>query len=204
LLVHYSTDYVFDGRTDKAYRESDPVYPLNVYGRTKVEGEAAVRAATARHLIFRSSWIYSARGRNFLHAIVDRARRGEPLAVVDDQIGTPTSAQALAEFTAAVLGEWGTHSNAWIERRSGTYHVTAQGSCSRYDFARAILARSPYATSTVTGIPSSAYPSSAARPTYSVLDCTRACEAFGLVMSDWRSQLDRVTSELFPARREAG
>lgn len=183
LLVHYSTDYVFDGEKRIPYTEDDSPCPLNVYGRTKLAGEEAVRASGCRHLVLRTSWLYAARGRNFVLAIARKAAAGEPLRVVDDQTGVPTSAGFLADSTMRIL--------ARTDGPEGLYHVVPCGSTTWYEFARAIVARLGLNV-TVTPIRTADYPSPARRPPYSVLDSGRARAAFGLWMPDWREVFERV------------
>lgn len=158
LLVHYSTDYVFNGRARAPYRESDPVDPVNVYGRTKLAGERSVIDSGARHLVLRVAWVYSARGRNFYRTVLRLAGEGKPLRVVDDQIGVPTSATAIAQVTIGAL-------NQGLE---GLYHYAPAGETSWFGFARAIV------TSKDLGVPvepitTADYPTPAQRPPYSVL-----------------------------------
>ncbi|MEW5864655.1 MAG: dTDP-4-dehydrorhamnose reductase [Pseudomonadota bacterium] len=183
LLVHYSTDYVFDGEKRAPYVEDDPPNPLNVYGRTKLAGEQALRASGARHLILRTSWVYAPHGRNFLLAIARRARAGEPLRVVDDQTGVPTSAAFLAEASVRIL--------AAAERAEGLYHLAPAGSTTWCGFARAIVARLGLEVA-VTPISTAEYPAAARRPAYSVLDSSRARAAFDLPAMDWREVFERV------------
>ena len=178
LLVHYSTDYVFDGSKLSPYREEDAVNPLSVYGRTKLEGEARIQASGCRYLLFRTSWVYAKRGRNFPLAILERARKGEALRVVGDQVGAPTSAAAIARATLACLFQEG----------QGLFHMSASGSTSWYGFARAIVAaKGPQAS--ITEITSSEYPTPARRPRNSRLDCSRLRGTFGLSLPDWREDL---------------
>ncbi len=195
LLVHYSTDYVFDGTHVQPYLETDRPNPLNVYGRTKLAGENAIRDSGARYLIFRTSWVYGARGPNFLRTVLSRARAGEPLKVVSDQHGAPTSARSMADFTAQVLAQWRACGSRWLLGRVGTYHVTASGSCSWYDFAKAILERTGN-NAELTSVSTSEYFTKARRPCYSVLDCSRAARAFGLRLGHWQPQLERVLEEI--------
>jgi dTDP-4-dehydrorhamnose reductase len=183
LLVHYSTDYVFDGEKRAPYVEDDPPNPLNVYGRTKLAGEEALRASGARHLILRASWVYAPHGRNFLLAIARRARAGEPLRVVDDQTGVPTSAAFLAEASVRIL--------ARADGAEGLYHLAPTGSTTWCGFARAIVARLGLEVP-VTPISTAEYPAAARRPAYSVLDSSRARAAFDLPAMDWREVFERV------------
>ena len=190
LLVHYSTDYVFDGTKSAPYVEDDVPHPLNVYGRSKLEGERAVAASGARHLILRTSWVYGPRGRNFLFAILARARKGEPLRVVADQFGAPTSSIAIARATARLLEKTRTLSGA-----EGLYHFTAQGETSWHGFAQAIVAGAGLKVE-VAPITAAEYPTAARRPMNSRLDNGKLERVFGLRLPDWKAQLDEVMLQL--------
>ena len=197
-LVHYSTDYVFDGTGDRPYLEDDPANPLGVYGRTKWEGEEAIRDAGARHLILRTSWVYSDRRSNFLLTMLrlaEEVEQGErdQLAVVDDQIGCPTSAHWIAEATATLLQPF-----AGREARdlNGTYHLVSGGQTSWYGFARAIFAQFGVDDVPVEPVATDAYPTKAERPAYSVLDTTRVRDAFSLAIPTWTEQLDEMRRQM--------
>ncbi len=188
-LVHYSTDYVFDGRAARPYRESDATGPLNVYGRSKLAGEIAVRSASPASIVLRCSWVYSARGASFLPTMQRLGREREEVRVVDDQIGCPTWARYIAEATARMLESCGL-SAAALRERTGVYHLAAGDSTSWCGFARAILAATPGCEETrVVPISSAEYPAKATRPAYSVLDTTRLCETFGLYIPSWQCHL---------------
>ena len=200
-VVHYSTDYVFDGSAARPYREDDPTAPLGVYGRTKLAGEEAVRASGAAHLIFRTAWVYAAHGHNFLRTMLRLAGEREELRVVADQIGAPTPARWIAGVTAAAIARWHAAGEAGAADLAGTYHLVAGGQCSWYDFAAAIvhgaaarglLARAPR----MLPITTADYPTRARRPAYSVLDCTKLKTAFGLESSGWPVGLDEILDEL--------
>jgi dTDP-4-dehydrorhamnose reductase len=182
LLVHYSTDYVFDGEKPAPYVEEDAPNPLNVYGASKLAGERAIAASGCRHLILRTSWVYGPRGGNFMRTMLRLARERRELRVVDDQVGAPTSSLAIARATAQVLRP-GAH---------GTYHLSAAGHTSWCGFARAILARAGIATP-VTAIRTAEYPTPARRPRNSRLDCARLRADFGLTLAPWEEQLAEVT-----------
>ncbi len=195
-LVHYSTDYVFDGMADRPWREDDPTGPLSVYGRSKLAGETAIRAVGGAHLILRTSWVYAMRGHNFLLTMRRLAVEREELRVVDDQTGAPTWARGIAEATALILararaaGETGE-----LAERRGVYHLATGGMTSWHGFATAIVERlrasgAPMACRAVTAIPTSAYPTPARRPAWSVLDCGKLRDAFAIALPDWREQLD--------------
>ncbi|MBI2753400.1 MAG: dTDP-4-dehydrorhamnose reductase [Betaproteobacteria bacterium] len=186
LLVHYSTDYVFDGAKGAPYTEEDRAHPVNAYGKSKLEGEQAIVASGCHHLILRTSWVYSARGNNFLRTILRRAREQPELRVVNDQIGAPTSAAAIARATAAVLKH---------ERRQGIFHMSAAGKTSWHGFAEAIVAHAGLVTRVV-GIRSEDYPTVARRPRNSLLDNAKLNRVFGIALEDWRGPLGAVMAEV--------
>lgn len=182
LLVHYSTDYVFDGTKTTPYTEEDAPNPLNVYGQSKVEGERAIVASGCRHLIFRTSWVYGPRGRNFLLAILKAAREKPELRVVDDQLGAPTSSSDLAEATVRALQARGPE---------GLYHMSAAGRTTWFGFAQAIL-RQEGLSIPVVPIRGDEYSGKAKRPRNSLLDNTKLKKAFGVSLADWENQLERL------------
>lgn len=188
-IIHYSTDYVFDGAARRPYREDDAPAPLNAYGRSKLAGEKKIAASGAAHLILRTSWIYANRGSNFLRTMLRLAAEQKELRVVADQIGSPTWARKVAEATATILGQcWKPGAADALSGCAGTYHVAAAGETSWHGFAQAIVA----ATSTkipVRAITTPEFPRPAKRPAYSVLDCGRAARVFGIALPDWRDQL---------------
>lgn len=195
-LVHYSTDYVFDGQGRAPYREDAPTAPLGVYGTSKRDGEDAVRAAGGRHLIFRTAWVYAAHGGNFLRTMLRLGAERDELRVVADQIGTPTPAALIADVTAHALRHPG--------GLSGTWHLTASGQTSWHGFAEelfaealaaGVLAKAPL----VEAIPSSEYPTPAKRPAWSVLDNHRLQQDFGIVLPAWQDGLKRVMAEIAAA-----
>jgi dTDP-4-dehydrorhamnose reductase len=189
LMVHLSTDYVFDGRKGAPYLETDPCAPLSVYGRTKLEGERAVTAAGGAHLVIRTSWVYGLRGRNFLRTIRNRAEAREALCVVDDQVGAPTWSRALAEGIAAVLARGGGADFATWDAR-GIYHLSASGKTSWHGFATAILAAAGGRAPPVVPVSTAEYGTVARRPGYSVLDCGNVERNFGVRLPHWRDQLE--------------
>ena len=191
LLVHYSTDYVFDGTKIGPYTEDDTPNPLSVYGRKKLEGEQAIQASGCNHLILRTSWVYGPRGKNFLLTVLRLAREKPLLRIVNDQIGAPASTQTLAEATRHILQQW-------QPGQSGLFHLTASGHTSWHGFAKLIvnLAGPPYPE--VEAIPSSGYPTAAKRPLNSRLDCTRISTQFGLQLPDWEQVARRVVAQLTP------
>jgi dTDP-4-dehydrorhamnose reductase len=188
-LVHYSTDYVFDGHATRPYREDDPVAPLGVYGASKLAGEEAIRASGATHLIFRTAWVYAAHGSNFLRTMLRLARERDELQVVADQIGSPTPAGLIADLTARVL--------AGEPAGSGVWHLTSTGQTSWHGFAEAIMAAA-HARGLVPRCPrvvpitTADYPTRARRPAYSVLDVTKLHRDFDLVPAAWQDGLGEV------------
>lgn len=187
-LVHYSTDYVFDGAADAPYTEEDPVSPVNVYGRTKLAGEEAVRDAHDRYLIFRTSWVYSNYGRNFLNTMLRLASERDELNIVSDQVGAPTYAGSIAGATERVLHELATRSDSG--GRAGIYHMTCRGSTSWCGFARRIFDLAGRSGSVrVNGIPTSEFPTAAARPLFSVLSNDKLERVFGVRLDSWDDAL---------------
>ena len=192
-LVHYSTDYVFDGGGTRPYREDDPTSPLGVYGHSKRAGELAVLGGSARHLLFRTAWVYAAHSHNFLRTMLRVGAERDELRVVADQVGTPTPAALIADVTARALqGD---------PQRSGVWHLTPTGQTSWHGFAEAIfegavarglLARRPK----VEAITTADFPTPATRPAYSVLDCTALQRDFGIQLPDWREGLAQTLDRL--------
>jgi dTDP-4-dehydrorhamnose reductase len=191
-LVHFSTDYVFNGRKAGPYLESDPSDPLGVYGRTKLAGETAVLAASARNLVLRTSGVYGAKGRNFLRAILAKAQAGAALRVVDDQRGAPTWCRSLAEATAAMLEEGSANA------RGGLYHATCGGETSWFGFAQEIL-RLAGLPASIEPVPTSAYKTDAVRPANSVLDNSKLKRDFGIALPHWRDALRDCMRDWPPA-----
>jgi dTDP-4-dehydrorhamnose reductase len=187
-LVHLSSDYVFDGEARRPYRPDDPAAPLGAYGRSKWEGEVAVRSLCPRHLIVRTAWVFAPHGRNFLRTIASRAREQEELRVVDDQRGSPTLAGDLADAVLEAARQAVTGDARW-----GTYHFCNAGETSWYGFARAIVEglarRGPIACRRVVPIPSAEYPTAARRPSYSVLDTSGWVTTFGRTPRPWEEAL---------------
>jgi dTDP-4-dehydrorhamnose reductase len=185
-IVHYSTDYVFDGEKAGAYVEGDKPNPLSVYGRTKLAGEKAVAAAGAPYLVFRTSWIYGNRGRNFVLTMERLARERTELRVVSDQHGAPTWSRLVAEATALVIAR----TQGRFDGASGLYHLTCAGRTSWHEFACAIVRqRVPERTVRIHAIATSDYPTPARRPANSVLSCERIKQAFGIEMPSWEMAL---------------
>ena len=193
LLVQYSTDYVFDGSATRPYREDDPTAPLGVYGESKLAGEQAVQASGARHMIFRTAWVYAAHGKNFMRTMLRLAAERDELRVVADQIGTPTPAGLIADVTAAVL--------ARPFERSGVWHLTAAGETTWHGFAEAICAAAHArgliaAAPRVMPIATVDYPTPAKRPGYSRLDTARLASDFAIELPDWPEGLMLTLNEL--------
>jgi dTDP-4-dehydrorhamnose reductase len=207
-LVHYSTDYVFDGSKTSPYNEDDPANPQNVYGKTKLEGELAVQASGAPHLIFRTAWVYATQGRNFLLTILRLATQREELRIVRDQIGAPTLNKEIARATTHILSQIISRPDAttFVSEVSGVYHLTAAGETSWFDFAKMILEEAskhpegiawlseatklqPLITCRVIPITTNEYPTPARRPAYSVLSNDRLARTFGVRVPNWQDQL---------------
>jgi dTDP-4-dehydrorhamnose reductase len=189
-LVHFSTDYVFDGQKPGAYAEDDAPNPLGVYGATKLAGERAVQQAGIPHLVLRTSWVYGLRGRNFLLTMQRLARERDSLAVVDDQFGAPTWSRLIAEATALTVARWLDRSDPAAD--SGVYHLTCGGRTSWHGFTAAILtrqARTDEKLASLSAIPSSGYPTPAARPANSQLNCDKLAATFGVRLPDWETAL---------------
>jgi len=201
-LVHYSTDYVFDGSKEGAWVETDAAHPLSAYGRSKYEGEERIRASGASHLILRTSWVFAARGRNFARSMLALAKERDHLDVVADQHGAPTGAALVADATALALHRLAAPGPA-ARALSGTYHLAAGGSTTWHGYARHVLALARQhgavlkaGPEAVRAIASSAFPTPAARPANSRLDCSKFRSRFGLALPDWRHHVDRLIAEL--------
>lgn len=198
-LVHYSTDYVFDGTATAPYKEDDATNPQGVYGSTKLDGEEAIAKAGCDWLVLRTAWVYGARGGNFMRTMRRLAREREELRVVADQIGAPTWARHIAEATAQILAQLGDDRAAW-HRACGVYHLTSAGTASWHDFATAIIdhqrQQETIPCRTVTAITSADYPTPAKRPAWSVLDNDKLARTFGVRLPDWRTALAQVQEEI--------
>jgi dTDP-4-dehydrorhamnose reductase len=213
VLIHFSTDYVFDGSKNAPYVETDSPNPINAYGRTKLAGEQAIRDSGAAHLIFRTSWLYSTHGRNFPLQVLRLATEREELKIIDDQVGAPTCARDVAEATTRILDGMfaGTKSSVNVAEVSGTYHMSAAGQATWFKFAKAILEQAshvrhvpPWLTAAINGHPLLAtrvlpisteeFHSPTRRPAYSVLSNSRLMQIFAVVLPDWHTQLQRCFS----------
>lgn len=198
LLVHYSTDYVFDGSGSVPRLETDAVAPLSVYGRTKLEGEQRIQASGCRHLIFRTSWVYAARGGNFAKTMLRLAQERESLTVIDDQWGAPTGADLIADVTAHAIRQV-----ARCPQDAGLYHLVAQGETTWNAYARYVLAQAQQVQSAlaiqvreVRPVPSSAFPTPAQRPHNSRLDTRKLQATFGLQLPSWQQGVTRMLHEI--------
>ncbi len=196
LLVHYSTDYVFDGLGIRAFKEDDEIHPLNVYGLTKAHGEKAIQASGCNHLIFRTSWVFAAKGKNFMKTMLNLAQQREELSIIDDQIGAPTSAELIADVTAysliQVLND---------KSKSGIYHLVASGETSWFEYAKYVFEQAEnegldLAVKKVNPIPTTAYPTPAKRPHNSRLNNHKIQQSFHLVMPEWKVHVKRTVTEL--------
>ena len=201
FVLHYSTDYVFDGRATRPYREDDATAPLGAYGRSKLAGELALRDSGCDQMILRTAWVYAARGNNFLRTMLRLARERERLTVVDDQHGAPTSAPLIAATTIALLSRRMQVDASRRNALDGTYHLAAGGATTWCGFARAIMARAMAAgliarAPEVAAITTSEFPTRARRPSYSVLDTTRLRETFAVDLPAWEVGLDAVIGEM--------
>jgi dTDP-4-dehydrorhamnose reductase len=198
-LIHFSTDYVFDGSGDLPWQESDQVAPLNMYGQTKLEGEQAILATGCQHLIFRTSWVYAARGNNFAKIMLRLAQERDSLNVINDQFGAPTSAELLSDVTAHAIRKV-----IASPEISGVYHLTAAGDTSWYDYAQFVLACALQLELTlkvgpegVNAIPTTSYPTPAQRPHNSRLNTNKLKNEFQVVLPTWQVGIERMLTELY-------
>jgi dTDP-4-dehydrorhamnose reductase len=199
-LVHYSTDYVFDGSGSHARQEGEVTGPLSVYGQTKLEGEQAIAASGCKHLIFRTSWVYAARGANFAKTMLRLAQERDKLTVIDDQLGAPTGADLIADVTAHALRQVQATQNAAL---SGVYHLVASGETTWHGYASHVIEEakriSPalgWKVAEVAPVPTSAFPTPATRPLNSRLSTAKLQQAFGLVLPPWQQGVDRMLAEI--------
>lgn len=201
-LVHYSTDYVFNGDGDQPFKEDDSTGPLGLYGQTKLEGEQAIRASGCRHLIFRTSWVYATRGANFAKTMLRLAKDREELRVIADQIGAPTSAELIADVTALALSKL-IDNPVMRERCSGTYHLVASGETSWHQYAQFVIGEAIHLGANLSAtpervvpIPTSEYPTPARRPANSRLANDKLQQTFELVLPPWQHHVQRMIREL--------
>lgn len=198
LLIHYSTDYVFNGEKAEPYVETDPISPVSVYGASKAAGEAAIAENGGRYLLLRTSWVYGAQGTNFLHTMLRLGSERSQLRVVDDQVGAPTAAAAIAAATVRLVEQYAATGSHFA---AGLYHMTAAGSTSWCGFARAIFSSGILAAPPqVQAIASSEYPTPAKRPANSVLSNDKFAHAFGFQLPPWQQQLQQVVAAMQVAR----
>lgn len=197
-LIHYSTDYVFNGTSEQPYLETDPTEPLNVYGKTKLEGEKNIRASGCSHIIFRTSWVYATYGNNFIKTMLRLAQQRDKLTIVNDQIGSPTGAELIADVTAYTL-----HTLKHNTEVSGLYHLVARGCTSWYDFAKYILehaecAKTPLKvqSTALQPIKSCDFPLPAKRPLNSRLNTTKLENTLDLILPDWQVGVSRTIREI--------
>jgi dTDP-4-dehydrorhamnose reductase len=212
LLVHFSTDYVFDGSKADAYVESDPVAPLSVYGRTKLAGEQAITASGCAHLTLRTSWVYGPHGKNFMLTMLRLGQERPELRVVADQRGTPNSSRQLARFVAHLLARGADEVNEsaidHAKRASGIYHASAAGAVSWHGFAQAIFegwarrAGAAFRIPSVVPITTAEYPTPARRPANSVLAANRFATVFHLELPAWRAGLDEALDQVFESVKQ--
>ena len=202
LLVHYSTDYVFDGSGDRPWVETDVPAPLSVYGSTKLSGERSIVDHCPRHLILRTSWVYSARGGNFIRTMLRLAQERDKLSVIDDQHGAPTSAELVADVTAHAIHRMVGASDGGL-KLSGVYHLAAAGQTTWHGYATHIMAQArrlrpevPLKVQQVAPVPTEAFPTPARRPRNSRLDTAKLGAAFGLTLPPWQQGVDRVLEEI--------
>lgn len=193
VLIHYSTDYVFDGTKGAAYTESDTPNPLNLYGVSKRKGEENIEQAGGAYLILRTSWVYSLRGNSFVNKVLKWSRQNTTLKIVKDQVSNPTWARALADVTALLLARSGMDLYSYVQERRGIYHLAGRGFTSRYEWAKQILACDPNPSKQITQslqpTSSEEFPTPARRPLFSALDCSHFESTFGLRLPAWDETL---------------
>ena len=192
-LIHYSTDYVFDGTKNEPYIEEDQANPLNVYGSSKLAGEQAVASAGCAYLTFRTSWVYSLRRPCFVTNVLQWARENKTLHIVDDQVSSPTLARNLAEATAQIIAQGKDKPVGYIHEKQGLYHLAGGGSCSRFEWVKEILDLDPnkidQVTKAIFPAKSNDFPTSATRPEYSALSCEKVEQEFGISIIHWQELL---------------
>ncbi len=196
VLVHYSTDYVYSGQKNLPYMEQDKTGPLSVYGKSKLEGDQNIQNEKVPHLIFRTSWIYGGRGKNFLLTMLRLAKEKEGIRVVSDQVGSPTWCRTLAEATALILAQGIKDLPNFLKEKGGLYHLTSKGETNWFQFCRAILENDPekknHKVKKIISISTKDYPTPAKRPAYSVLSCQLIEKMFGLRLPHWEESLNLV------------
>ena len=199
ILIHYSTDYVFDGTLTRPYREDDTTNPLSIYGQSKLAGEKNIEQAGGAFIILRTSWVYSMRGNTFVNKMLAWARSNETLRIVDDQFSNPTWARALAEATTRLVSANRDNLQEVMKERSGIYHMAGTGYTSRYEWGKQILANASNRTDilarTIQPVSSDAFPLPAARPPFSALDCSKLDDIFQIRLPDWKNSLKAAMAE---------
>ena len=210
-LIHYSTDYVFNGSGTEPWQETDATAPLNVYGQTKLEGELRVQAACTRHLIFRTSWVYAAHGSNFAKTMLKLAQERERLTVINDQWGAPTGAELIASVTAAaiqkVTAKEDANQDANLEEIAGIYHLVAGGETNWHAYASHVISQAkalrpdmPWAVQEIAPVPSSAFVTAAQRPHNSRLNTHKLQAAFGISLPNWQQGVDSMLTEILESK----
>jgi len=210
-LIHYSTDYVFNGSGNSPWQETDATAPLNVYGQTKLEGELRVQAACTRHLIFRTSWVYAAQGSNFAKTMLKLAQERERLTVINDQWGAPTGAELIASVTAAaiqkVTAKEDANQDANLEEIAGIYHLVAGGETNWHAYASHVISQAkalrpdmPWAVQEIAPVPSSAFVTAAQRPHNSRLNTHKLQAAFGISLPNWQQGVDSMLTEILESK----
>lgn len=195
-FVHYSTNFVFDGKKLAAYTEDDSPSPLNQYGASKLAGEEKIQAINGSYLIFRTAWLYSLRPGGFVNKVLQWARQQEVIRVVNDQLGNPTWARMLAEATAHIIAQGRAHKLDYLREKTGLYHLTSSDGCSRFDWAKAIIELDPekdaHRVRDVVPAATNDFPVSAVRPANSILSCTKVETSFNLCLQPWKSSLAQM------------
>ena len=199
-VIHYSTDYVFDGSKNEPYTEEDKTNPINVYGKTKLAGEDAIKSANIPYYIFRTSWVYSTRGKNFVNTILRLAKEKDELRIVDDQFGAPTWSFVVANMTAQILAQGIQYKKTFLEENEGIYNLTTDGNVSWFEFANAIFKTlnndQKYKKPKLIPIKSYEYLTSAERPSYSCLSTEKLTKVFGLKCPSWDMCLDLSLAQI--------
>ncbi len=199
-LIHFSTDYVFDGKATRPYVETDQPHPLNVYGKTKLDGEKGVADVGGAWLVLRTTWVYSLRQGGFVNKVLSWAEANQTLRIVTDQVGGPTSCRMLAEAAALLLAKAGNAPFDWIRTRRGIYHLSGDGHASRFEWAKAILEFDPHPekrqVETVLPARSADFPTPAVRPLFSALNCDKFEQTFGFRLPGWMASLRLMMAQM--------